>query len=287
MAGRVAPCAGCGAKFSVGKDGRTKLVADAESDLSSDAGAAPPHDPPKATEGGPKWIGQRNPEFAAATRPAATAPQLPPPPPISPSPARQPTPTTAPAPASRFPASPSPPAPPPATREQRRPRRARFISADPTATNIELGADGRLPELRLAEAAKKERAGQSEQKSSPWLMVIVLAVSVGLSVLMLFVDTQPAARASDSAAQARRRIEEHYIGETQPFRPYQIKLRAALQAHAQGDREEERDRYREVLDMLMAEDKNDKQGITGFREETTPPNDMDLKQQLETLLREL
>jgi hypothetical protein len=183
-----------------------------------------------------------------------------------------------------------PPVRPPAA-PRRKSTRAKFIAADATTTQIEIGADGQLPQLTLAEVSDAEPKPQTQRFSSPLLLVLALAVSTMLSVAMLFWDTSSQRPEAESKADARQSLIDDYINSPPTLEPYKMLLRRALQAHSRGEYRTERQLYRQVLDMLHAEDKNrvgNRRGLTGLREErdNRPPNDQHLKEQLTILLRD-
>jgi len=166
---------------------------------------------------------------------------------------------------------------------RRRPNRAVFVSADTAKTQVHLGADGRLPELHLDEAATKEKKIEDAKTTNPLLLLAALGISLGMSVLLLLVDSDRAVGENRTKADARRTIAEQYT-RGQPLEPYQLLLREAQQAHAQGNYELERARYRRVLNMLHAEDKSKFEGLTGVGNATSGPSDRHLEELLSTLL---
>jgi len=132
-----------------------------------------------------------------------------------------------------------------------------------------LGADGRLPELVLHEGEQREKVVDSEQStaSRPWMMIGVLAISLLMSILMLFLDPTSQTQEGATKTEARELIRKYYLGKDASPEPYQQVLRQAIQYHSKGDSKKERQQYRKVLDMLHAEDKNNPQGLTGMREQ--------------------
>jgi len=165
---------------------------------------------------------------------------------------------------------------------------ATFVTAAPVQTNVALGADGKLPDLQLTEAKRKDDQA-AEQPRSPLLVIAALTVSVGMSVLMLVVDFDTAASPTRSKVQYRQDIEEHY---TQPafkggeLESYQKNLRAALQAHNRGDSRVEKIYLHRVLDMMEAEDVSPTRGITGRAEGEYPVSDEHLRKTISQLLQD-
>jgi hypothetical protein len=189
---------------------------------------------------------------------------------------------------------PQPAVPPPAgpaAAPRRQPQRAKFIAGDATTTQIEVGADGQLPQLKLVETGETELKRETPRFSNPLLLVLALVASTSLSVGMLFWDTSADRPEAAVKAEARQSLIDDYIHAPPKLEPYKMLLRRALQAHSSGEYQTERRLYRQVLDMLHAEDKNregNRRGLTGLREErdNRPPNDQHLKEQLTILLRD-
>ncbi len=161
---------------------------------------------------------------------------------------------------------------------------ARFITANPTERRIDLGADGRLPELVLQEGAKTEQTSATPRATNPLVLVAVLAVSFGLTAAMLLLDTESRRTESELKAQARDDLALHYTRSYRRLEPYQEQLRQALQFHNQGKYAEERGCYRRVLDLLHEEHRENLKGLTGVRHGTSPPNDEHLESLLSQLL---
>ena len=194
--------------------------------------------------------------------------------------------TTADAPRQPQKPSAAPAAPRAAAPVQRAAKAARFIAAESTETAIQLGQDGQLPSLVLEEGTAKGK-DEEAQKSSPFLLVAALCISLGASVAMLLLDPQVQQSERADKPRARELIEQHYI--SQPgqilLEPYQDELRAALQAHNKGDFATERRLYRRVIQRLKAENNNELRGLTGQVRGFEPPNDKDLEELLTILLR--
>jgi len=176
----------------------------------------------------------------------------------------------------------------PSSAPQRRPKpkQAKFVSAEGTSSQIQLGADGQLPRLVLEEGKKQRREEQAES-SNPWLLRVVLIVSIGMSGLMLVWNPTSGGGQSKSKQEAREVIETTYATSRGggSLEPYQLLLGEALQAHSRGETATERRLYRNVLDMLHGEDKNEFTGLTG-KPQGPRPSDTDLEALLATLLAE-
>lgn len=167
----------------------------------------------------------------------------------------------------------------------RKKQAAKFVTAGNSASHVRLGADGQLPQLVLQEGEKRERRSEEKQGMNPLVLVAVLALSLASTAAILFIpDASPAV--SQFKNDARRVVEDYYIGKGENIRPYQEHLREALQAHRRGDYNLEQRKYRQVMNMLKYEGLG-LTGLTGRRgtQEVPPPNDYDLEEQLRILLR--
>lgn len=180
---------------------------------------------------------------------------------------------------------PSPPlvVPPPVSRLA---QAAKFIAEETAETRVQLGADGRLPELKFeARAAEPDpREPQAGGGSNPLLLVGVLCFSVTLSVILLVFEPQTVPANDAAKAAARHWIELRYIGSDSTPQDLKDRLRWALQAAIRGDDVSERRLYREVLNMLHDESLRGAAGLTGPRVAAEPPNDRHLEEQLAILL---
>ncbi|MGQ0633842.1 MAG: hypothetical protein ACT4QC_04470 [Planctomycetaceae bacterium] len=132
---------------------------------------------------------------------------------------------------------------------------ARFITDGPGDPLVKLGDDGHLPVLQLSEAAaaSKARGEVRKKESNLAILYVVLAASLGLSFLVLFMEGPQLAGNAASKDTAREQIVDFYGDGAQSPRPYQLHLRQARQAHSRGDVEAERREYRRVLDLLRSE----------------------------------
>jgi hypothetical protein len=158
-------------------------------------------------------------------------------------------------------------------------RTARFIQRDANATQIKMGADGRLPDLALQQREKRAESAERGSQSHPLLLIGVLCVSVVLSVLILLVE-EPAPGVSGGKTAARQTVQatfDSWDPADPPDQEVRDLLARALQAYNQGDLREERHYYRQVMDRLNREDAPKYGGFTG--------DDETLQQALSELLR--
>jgi hypothetical protein len=173
-------------------------------------------------------------------------------------------------------------APPPS---DRRGQAAKFIVENAAETQLQLGTDGRLPELRFEDIEDEDDLQQPEARdSNPLLLIGVLCFSITLSVILLVFEPTSAPTNSASKWQARAQIQRSYFGTGPDLKPHERRLREALQAFHRGDSVTERRLYREVLNMLKDESHRGAAGLTGPKAAQNPPNDRHLEEQLATLL---
>lgn len=158
---------------------------------------------------------------------------------------------------------------------------ARFITDGPGDPLVKLGEDGHLPELRLEEGKKRAGVQQEAKKTNPIWLILIMAFGFGMSILLLFVDLEEVGSVAHAKAEARRQIQLFSAQGEGPLKPYQERLRQALQAHSRRDFTAERQQYRRVLEMLRSEGKNAYTGVTG-----TPERDQILERQIGILLKD-
>ena len=157
---------------------------------------------------------------------------------------------------------------------------ARFITDGPGDPLVKLGADGHLPELRLAVGHVRERDA-TEKSTNPWLLYTAIGASFLMSLALLFIDAETTTEGTDKS-QARREISRYYGEENEPLAPYQMALRRAKLAHSRKDDTAERNEYRYVLRLLRAE--GQEQSISGLTGNRNQRSDDELESLVTTLL---
>jgi hypothetical protein len=157
---------------------------------------------------------------------------------------------------------------------------ARFKTAASTAPAIAAAADGKLPELQLADSMAAGAAGESGEKAVPlWLACMAVVGSTVVSVFLLLGDVPGQKSIESRHAEARQQLAAYYGTNAAALAPYQVLLREAQQAHSRGDRGTERQRYRQVLALLRAERRSKYESVTG-----SPASDEQLAESLSVLL---
>ena len=260
--GQQVTCAACGAQFRLspmllGGNGQSAGV---KAPPAAAAAVAKPAAPSVAAPISPA-------PAPAPPPPLATVVKMPPPRPM----AVAPPPVAAPAPPHSPLTTHHSPAPP---------NVARFIAAASQDSTVQLTADGKLPELSLAEAtAKKQRPAESN--TSPLVLGLALVASTVVSILVLVADFDGTSPTTETADQARASIAEYFVHQEGPLLPYQELLKDAALAHSLRKFDEEQERYRQVLGLLRSEAKNEYSGLTG-----TKSSDKELQKLLGIVLEE-
>jgi hypothetical protein len=142
---------------------------------------------------------------------------------------------------------------------------ARFIQRDANATRVKLGADGQLPDLTLSTQEKRVDTVDEAGSSRSWLLIAVLCVSVLSSILILVIE-EPTASETAGKAHARRQLEEIFASwdlSNDSAREIRDLLAHALRAYNRGDYEQEKQYYRQTMDLLNREDAPKYGGYTG------------------------
>lgn len=195
-------------------------------------------------------------------------------------------------------ASPAGEATPPATpaaperrktaRKESKRQVAKLITNRGAEATVQLGTDGRYPELALASVAAPTKTDSKPKESNPVLLFTVMAASCLSSVGLLLVDfDSPAVHSSEDKAFARSELASFYGTDSSALEPYQKLLRQAAVEYSQGDKDAERALLRQVLNLLKAVDAKDPQnlnGLTGKQTGKGKASDEKLRKLLETIL---
>jgi hypothetical protein len=214
-----------------------------------------------------RWIGPAAaplPPAPAHAQPTPSGASVAPPPIVASAALARPAPAPAAVPIAARPVAPAPspiaPTPPPS-----RPNVARFISAESKDSTVQLTAEGKLPELALAEATGR-KPKTSESSASPLVLGLALCASTIVSLLVVVYDFD-GGKTTQQIDAARAQLERFYVTESGPLRPYQILLRDAKRAHSHGNLALEHQNYRKVLDLLRSEARGQFTFLTGSKSE--------------------
>jgi hypothetical protein len=152
---------------------------------------------------------------------------------------------------------------------------------------VQLGADGRLPELRLSEAGAIATETSGKSGVQPWLVIAAVIASTAMSALLLLWTPDHSGSPGAVQAQARFQLRNFYGKEGSELEPYQQLLRRAAVEHSQGRVREERRLYLKVLDLLNSADVLDPgnfHGLTGRQTGRGRNGDSELRGLLESLV---
>lgn len=175
----------------------------------------------------------------------------------------------------------------PARRESKR-QVAKRITNRGSDTSVQLGTDGRYPELALAQIAAPAKSDGRPKESNPVLLFTVLAASCLTSVGLMLTDFEnaPVNRTEDKLF-ARSELASFYGKDSSQLEPYQKLLRQAAVESSKGDGSAERVLLGQVLDLLKAVDAKDPEnlnGLTGRQTGLGKASDDRLRKLLETIL---
>jgi hypothetical protein len=152
---------------------------------------------------------------------------------------------------------------------------------------VQLGADGRLPELNLSEATSAAPQEADGVAVRPWLAIVAVVASTAVSALLLLWSPDPAGSSSRIHQDAREQLKQFYGKDADNLEPYQKLLRQAAVERSQGRLGEERRMYLRVLDLLNSSDVRDPRnfhGLTGRETGRGRNSDAELRQWIETLI---
>lgn len=158
------------------------------------------------------------------------------------------------------------------TPERKRPVRkeskrqvARPITGRTGEAAVQLGADGKFPQLSLATGAGPTRRAEKPKESNPALLFTILAASSLSSAALLLVDFETSSVVSSSDQEfARSRLPAFYGKDSANLEPYQKLLRRAAVEHSQGNRAGERQLLRQVLGLLHSVDASAPENLNGL-----------------------
>lgn len=174
-------------------------------------------------------------------------------------------------------------------RKKTEPRRtgARLTLDAAGEPRVQLGSDGRLPELNLSESGRVAVEASNRTGVQPWLVIVAVAASGLLSAVLLFWNPEPGGTPTAAKSEARFLLKNFYGKDGATLEPYQRLLRQAAVEHSQGRTREERRMYLKVLDLLNSADvKNPRNfhGLTGRQTGRGRNSDEELRNLLESLV---
>jgi hypothetical protein len=225
----------------------------------------------------------KSPSKQVSAPPVSASVPPPAPPPAAPDSAQHPVLPSGRPPVVSSPPGSSPPVAPPIVSPPEGKKVARFITAEAARSTLKPSEDGKLPELTLHDGAERVKTAEKPSSIHPLALLAVLAVSVALSIVLVLTDTNSQSASLDAKqAEARRSIETKYFGGRQgktTLENYQVLLRDAQVQHSRGNYKLERQRYREVLNLLRSARGAADKGLTG-----SVKNDIELEEYISVLL---
>ncbi len=192
------------------------------------------------------------------------------------------------------PETPAPEVTPPATADRRRAARkeskrqvAKPITNRTGEVAVQMGADGKFPELALAAGTGPTKPARQRKESNPVLLFTILAASCLSSAGLLLIDFQPTTvSSSQSQAEARSQLSAFYGTDSALLDPYQKLLRQASVEYSQGNRSQERQLLKQVLELLNSVDIADPENLNGLTGRQTGKGKRS-DQELEGLLQQI
>ena len=153
---------------------------------------------------------------------------------------------------------------------------------------VQMGADGKYPELALATGARKSKPAGPAKESNPALLFTILAASCLSSAGLLLIDFETSSvTSSEDQATARWKLAEFYGTDSALLEPYQKLLRQAAVEESQGNRAAERQLLKQVLGLLNSVDASDPSnlnGLTGRQTKQGKRSDQKLRELLQYVL---
>ena len=183
---------------------------------------------------------------------------------------------------------------PPAERRRAPPKKeskrqvARLITSRGGEASVQMGADGKFPELALAAGTDRKKATGKPKEANPALLFTILAASCLSSAGLLLVDFETSTvTSSQDQAFTRSQLAAYYGTDSSQWEPYQKLLRRASVEYSKGNMAAERRLLKQVLALLNSVDVSAPEnlnGLTGRQTGLGKASDQDLKKLLEQIL---
>ncbi len=165
---------------------------------------------------------------------------------------------------------------------------ARPITGRTGEAAVQMGADGKFPQLSLAVGAGPKRQAPRSKESNPALLFTILAASSLSSAALLLIDFETTSAVSTSDQEfARSRLASFYGSDSAKLELYQKLLRRAAVENSQGNRTAERQLLRQVLGLLHAVDASAPEnlnGLTGRQTGRGKASDRELEELIQQVL---
>ena len=175
-----------------------------------------------------------------------------------------------------------------APRKESKRQVARPIATRSGDAAVQMGADGKFPELSLAAGTSPQKGSEKPKDSNPALLFTILAASCLSSAGLLLFDFETSSPiTSTDQTNARSRLAAFYGTDSAQLEPYQKLLRRASIEHSQGNRTAERRLLKQVLGLLKSVDAaapENLNGLTGKQTGRGKASDKDLLELLQQVL---
>ncbi len=165
---------------------------------------------------------------------------------------------------------------------------ARPITSRGDVSAVQMGADGKFPELALAAGTGPTKPNSKPKEANPALLFTILAASCLSSAGLLLFDFQssPASTSQDQSF-SRSQLVAFYGQDSAELEPYQKLLRRASIEYSKGNRSAERRFLKQVLALLNSVDASASEnlnGLTGRQTGKGKASDQKLRALLEQIL---
>lgn len=164
---------------------------------------------------------------------------------------------------------------------------ARPITSRGGESAVQMGADGKFPELALAVDTGPAKPQNKPKDANPALLFTILAASCLSSAGLLLFDFETrAVSTSQVQSSARSELVAFYGQDSAELEPYQKLLRRASVEYSKGHRSAERQLLRQVLALLNSVDASATENLNGLTGRQTGKGKAS-DQQLEELLQQV
>ena len=165
---------------------------------------------------------------------------------------------------------------------------ARPITSRGGEAVVQMGADGKYPELALMAGTGPAKPNRKPKESNPALLFTILAASCLSSAGLLLVDFETSTVTShEDQVFTRSRLAKFYGTDSAQLEPYQKLLRQASVEYSQGNTAAERQLLKQVLALLNSVDASapdNLNGLTGRQFNLGKASDQELEKLLQQVL---
>ncbi len=142
---------------------------------------------------------------------------------------------------------------------------ARPITTRGSEAAVQMGADGKFPELALTAGTELKKPVGKPRESNPALLFTILAASCLSSAGLLLIDFETSTvSSSQDQAFTRSQLAAFYGTDSAQLEPYQKLLRRASIEYSQGNRTVERQLLKQVLALLHSVDASAPENLNGL-----------------------